>query len=520
LTARGNKPMPVGDPNAFVFCDPTLIAYETPTPFHPGEPYPEYRHENAGTCGSNRVYAAVREYLRLFGGDREHFGQPEWNPLGHLIRPGETALVKPNWVKHLHDLGLALDIVITHPSVLRPILDYLVIALQGKGRIIVGDAPIQSCDFEVLCERTGILQLIEHYANCTSVVVELADFRKERALVSLHAVVDRLAIPGDPNGYAAVQFGSRSMLQPVDERAPRFRVTNYDPHQMAGHHRRDHHEYLIAGSVLKADLVLFVPKMKTHRKAGITAALKNSVGVNGSKDWLPHHSQGSTRDGGDEYLHRSMLKRASDALEEWVEAVKGRGLKRILGLARSVLHQSARIFARDKYFEGSWYGNDTVWRMVLDLNRALLYADREGTLQETPQRRTYFLVDGIVAGDREGPISPSPKTCGLLVGGESAPVVDAVIASLMGFDYRKIPLVREAFTFPDLPLVDFGAEDVRVHSNVSEFEGMALLHPPRHFGFVPTSGWQGHIELGQVDPAIYSRFVTDREREAATARTY
>ena len=129
-------------------------------------------------------------------------------------------------------------------------------------------------------------------------------------------------------------------------------------------------------------------------------------------------------------------------------------------------------------------------------------------------------MDGILAGEREGPISPSPKPCGLLVGGTSAPLVDAVVASLMGFDYRKIPLVREAFSPGELPLVDFEPSAIQVHSNAPEFDGMDLLHPRRHFGFVPSYGWQGHIELEEVDPAVYARSGSELERKAAVGRTY
>jgi len=49
-----------------------------------------------------------------------------------------------------------------------------------------------------------------------------------------------------------------------------------------------------------------------------------------------------------------------------------------------------------------------------------------------PQRRLLHIVDGIVAGEGEGPLSPDPKACGLLVAGEAAPVVDAACAALMG----------------------------------------------------------------------------------------
>lgn len=466
--------MTIDDRQAFVFCDPSLGGYTAARP--PFDP-------------PNPVYAAVQGWLQRFGSDPQ-------NPLGHLASPGDTVVVKPNWVKHEHPDGLTIDAVVTHPSVLRPIIDALLVALKGEGHIIVGDAPIQSCDFDSLCEKTGIHALMEHYARVARGMVSLADLRKERATMSrIGTVIERGDADGDPNGYHAVQFNDRSAFMPVTERSSRFRVAAYDPRRMAKHHSRGHHEYLISGSVLKADLVFLVPKMKTHRKAGMTAALKNSVGINGHKDWLPHHSRGSARSGGDEYLHPSILKSSSDSVAEWIDSAPGRNLKRALGLTSAVLFKMAQAVARDKFFEGSWHGNDTVWRMVLDLNRALLYADKNGVLQDTPQRKVCFLVDGILAGEWDGPICATPKPCGLLIGGTSAAVVDAVTASLMGFDYRKIHVVREAFRVRDLPLTAFGPEDIVVKSNLPDLDALDLLHPKKHFSFVPSDGWRGHIEL-------------------------
>ena len=52
---------------------------------------------------------------------------------------------------------------------------------------------------------------------------------------------------------------------------------------------------------------------------------------------------------------------------------------------------------------GSWHGNQTVWRMIYDLNLVLQRADRQGRLQPTLQRETVTIVDGLVAGEGDGP---------------------------------------------------------------------------------------------------------------------
>lgn len=57
---------------------------------------------------------------------------------------------------------------------------------------------------------------------------------------------------------------------------------------------------MISSCVMDADVIINVPKPKTHRIAGMTAALKNFVGINVRKEYLPHHTMGDHSTGGDE----------------------------------------------------------------------------------------------------------------------------------------------------------------------------------------------------------------------------
>ena len=43
---------------------------------------------------------------------------------------------------------------------------------------------------------------------------------------------------------------------------------------------------------------------------------------------------------------------------------------------------------------GNWYGNDSAWRMAVDLFRVFVFTDRDGHLQKTPQRRMFHLLMG------------------------------------------------------------------------------------------------------------------------------
>src|SRR5258708_29392564 len=108
-------------------------------PFGPPEVYPEFAITPRDLDPSNRVYSMVRQALHLLGLDAARFGIPAWNPLGEIISPGHRVLLKPNWVLHFNAGGGPLEAVVTHAAVLRPVVDYVLLALKGWGDIIIVD---------------------------------------------------------------------------------------------------------------------------------------------------------------------------------------------------------------------------------------------------------------------------------------------------------------------------------------------------------------------------------------------
>src|SRR5262249_23321655 len=118
---------------------------------------------------------------------------------------------------------------------------------------------------------------------------------------------------------------------------------------------------------------------------------------------------------------------------------------------------------------GSWYGNDTVWRTVLDINRAFLYHDPQKRRLDPaapPRRRYLAILDGIVAGHRESPLAPSPLPAGLLMGAFNPLALDAVATAMMGLDVRKVPQISRAFALSSFPLAAFELEDIRILSDL------------------------------------------------------
>jgi hypothetical protein len=146
---------------------------------------------------------------------------------------------------------------------------------------------------------------------------------------------------------------------------------------------------------------------------------------------------------------------------------------------------------------GSWYGNDTLWRMVLDINKVLFYLNHDSTLKEGKPsiiKKYISIVDGIIAGEGNGPKAPDAINAGYIIAGANPVSVDAVSARIMDFDFNKIPSIGNAFRIKNFPLVNFRKEDIRI---LYEKEIYTLSDFPSSLvvKFRPHKGWDGHIEL-------------------------
>lgn len=400
------------------------LTYCKTPPFFPPEVYPEFIGEKEQKLDKeNHVYAAVRELLYGMGLDKEHYGTKDWNPFAGIIKAGNAVVIKPNFVIHHNGGKEDIDAVVTHGSVLRPLVDYVLLALKGTGEVIIGDAPQANGDFAIITKKNGVQALVDYYQQ-KGANVKLYDFRKNWYPHGFKTGT-RVELSGDPNGYRLINLRERSFLQDIPHKE-RLYGADFDRKFIVDKHT-DGHEYLYSGSVLNADVVISVPKLKTHRKAGVTINSKNMVGANGDKNYLAHYRVGTPSCGGDEYpdglplLAKIVYKLNRFGFDKLL--VKNTILSRILYLAmigpfevlrRVIMH----IFNYDYLMgHGDWHGNDTVWRMCLDLNQILRYADKNGKICSEPQRHIISIVDGIVAGQEDGPLRPTPYNAGYLAGG-------------------------------------------------------------------------------------------------------
>lgn len=488
-----------------VHCVRTGTSYPEKPPYDPSESYPEIAKRTISGA-PNPVFAGVRELLRSLGNDPDRYGASDWNPLSGIVRPGDRVILKPNLVSHRNlgerRYGLSdRTSLVTHGSVVRAVAEYVAIALRGSGRIVIGDSPIQGTSWDeivALLHLDEIKRALE--AAYPGVTIEYRDYRLGRARLAGRMVVERIVDESRRGEYEEVDLGARSLLVPIMGEGVRFGVAQYPLWRMERAHTPTTNLCLFPKEVLDADVVINLAKMKNHQKAGVTCALKNLVGINGHKDYLPHYRSGSPKSGGDEYPDGNpvwhLMWWASH--HDW-EIDSGRTKIAWLLAARAMqgIHELVLRGSPPSIGGGGWWGNDTLWRTILDINRAFFYFNRESRkVEESIDGRVRYLcvLDGVVGGEKESPLAPTPVPTGYLLAARNPVALDAVATALMGFDIEKVPQIREAFRLDELPLARFAWTEIDVMGDVA-FKGIRDIYSQRHYlRYRPSIGFAGHVE--------------------------
>lgn len=482
--------------------------YPSERPFHPDTAYPEYPFPDCLSREKNHVYQAVRELFLGLGYDAERAGTPAWNPLGHLVNPGMRVVIKPNLVLSFHKSGKDLFSVITHPSILRAVADYCWIALQGRGALIIADAPQYNCNFEKLLEITGLGALSLFYKARSGPTFDILDLRHYWS-AGRHFPSMRRPLPGDAGGNILVNLGPLSAFHGRPSKG--YYGAVYHRQETIKHHSGDRQEYELGGTMLQADLLISVPKMKVHKKVGVTLNVKGLVGMATSKNLLVHYTLGTPSTGGDQFpdnflkprerfliglerlFYDTFLARRSVPLE-YIH----RSLYALHGLTTRKLGLTVgrhKGFPKRIFDAGNWYGNDTCWRMSADLAKVVYFADREGMLRPRQQRPFLSVIDGIIGGEGQGPLEPDPKPSGVLLGGENLIAVDLVAARLMGFDPFALKMYEHLLASETF---DFGARgpgDILVRCEDAAIRACLTDREKRFFAYEPHPGWKGYIEV-------------------------
>jgi len=422
-------------------------------------------------------------------------------------------VIKPNFVVHEFGPYVGSHCLTTHGSVIRAVLDYVLLAAGRDAEIAIADAPIQGADFAKIVEQNGIAQIVDFYKQYLGVNIKLIDLRQVRAIIdeesSLIRSVERLS--GDPEGYAEIDLADESRLASLDCPETRYVVGDYSMADTNSRHRSGHHEYVVSQTILNADTVIAVPKLKTHSKVGVTVCLKNLIGIIGSKDSLPHHRLGKTIRGGDEFpadypMTWYLSSRIQQAFQGRVPVPLWRTMRSVargaFGAGTSMKSGAESNGNGKAYFpSGNWYGNDTIWRTVDDLNRILFFYDRVAAdMQDHPVRRYFAVVDGLTSMEGNGPLRGTPRDTGVVLAGDDPLATDMVAATLMGFDWKAIPMLRQiACSSTDHFYSDFHGDvaGIEICSNQAEWNSLESLSMNAEPHASPI-GWRNHMESQNV----------------------
>lgn len=481
-------------------------SYPKIAPYHPSEPFPEWSKFPMAE-EDNPIYRSIRDLFYQLNLDIKNYGTSAWNPLSKIIQPGNVVILKPNFVYH-RNLGeesdglTDTDSLVTHGSVIRVVLDYVAKALKGLGKIIVGDCPIQGADWNQLIQLVG-LDKIQAYFKVffPSIELAIADYRLGRAIVKSQMVVERLVDETSFVNYQEVDLLEDSLLIPLMQGKYEFGVAQYPKHRMHKAHTPYQNKYLFPKDFIEADVMINLPKMKSHMKAGVTCAMKNLVGINGHKDYLPHFRFGSPKKGGDEYPDGNWLWDLMWFFYHCDWEIEKGILKRFFLYAGRTCGILLRVAGFPKRLSsvggGSWHGNDTLWRTVLDINRAFFYFNRKTQFidhQVGSDVKYLAILDGAIGGQKESPLAPTPIQSGVMMAAFNPLAMDAVATAMMGLDIKKINQIYEGFSLKSLPLANFSWENVKICSDTTLSCIQDIYAQKAYTPFEPSRGFKGFVE--------------------------
>lgn len=479
--------------------------YPSIAPYHPSNNFPEYPFGEQISAAPNYVYPALRELFVTLGYDADNFGTASWNPLRWLVEPGMTVVLKPNFVRSRHFAKKDPYSMITHPSVLRAIADYVWIALNGRGKIIVADAPQYDGNWAELLELTKLDEVQSFFNSRREGAFDILDLRDYWSR-GKHFPSMRIPLEGDPNGKVTVNLGKLSAVKDVTD-PKRLYGAVYHRQELIKNHSGDRHIYDLSGTVMKADVVISVPKLKTHKKVGVTMNIKGLVGISTNKNLIVHYSLGTKENGGDQYPlnHFTKMEERLIRTERWMyDFFLAKRSVPLEYIHRSIYWLHGKLIKplgigvkKEKRLldVGNWYGNDSAWRMCVDLIKLILFADKAGSVHKTQQRRLFSVIDGIIGGENKGPLEPDPNSSGVLLASENFLAADIVGTRLMGFDPLKIKtfsyLMKEGswdYGVRDLSDIEVLSSDEKVRNCLDD-------NLERFYDYRPYPGWIGHIEI-------------------------
>jgi hypothetical protein len=280
----------------------------------------------------------------------------------------------------------------------------------------------------------------------------------------------------------------------------------YHRQETIENHTGERQQYHLSRTVMSADVVISVPKLKVHKKVGVTLNAKGLVGINTNKNLIVHYTLTTPSQGGDQFPDGflSPMEARLIRLERFMYDTLLAPRVRVLEYLHRTLYWlhgkllkplGVTVPAEKRLLDaGNWYGNDTAWRMVVDLMRMFYFVDSNGTLHEKPQRRMFSIIDGIVGGENKGPLVPDPRPSGAIVAGENLLAVDLAATRLMGFDPLQLKMYSALLGAGDCNYGLRSLQDIQICSNNPAWTDVLNDNENSFLHYRPYPGWLGHIE--------------------------
>jgi uncharacterized protein (DUF362 family) len=374
--------------------------------------------------------------------------------ISQFSKPVFKVFLLCNFVYHRRSSESAEDYTAktTHPAVIRLALQALFENSDDMTvKVSIGNSPLQSASWDRIVDDSKLTELVELYNNIRpGFGVELADLRMNVQPRDFKAIENQRCneLSGD---IIQIDLGVDSLLDDHRTSNHQYRVLDYPAERIERLHGPGKHVYLVHRKILESNLIISIPKLKTHEKVGMTAGIKGCVGIVPHKDCLAHHRVGAPNVGGDEYPKHSFVRKWQMLMHHRLYALP---LNRVTWFLRLIDRGGRKLFQLlDGVSSGAWRGNDTAWRMSLDLARITLYGSSDGTMHQEQQRAHFVLTDGVIAGEGQGPLDPVPLPFGWLAFSANLVLADLANALVMGFRQEELPIVREAFALKRFPLL-------------------------------------------------------------------
>lgn len=343
--------------------------------------------------GPNTAYNLIEDAVREL-----HLG-PANNPLANLISDVDgdgviEVVIKPNTVEYYNDQNGQRSPVYSHPATLRPLVDMA--ARAGAQRIYIGDGSRIGTDFYTKLNSMGYTE--SYFSTMRAAWPGVAIYRVNMADRQNWSWVKLSTASGGPSSYAGSGYVSAN-LKKANDNAAYFNQP--DTHGRSGPGQGACMGALaITDYVLDADVIIDLAKLKVHYLGINTAVLKNWVGI-------------------------TMFSTADTTQQYWSRISHEKNLS-------------------TSYEQG--FGNDIMWRELLDCHRAVLYW-RDGVMHSTQQRRYLCVLDAINAAEKWhvfGPEDPQPYWLDTVLASVDPVAIDAVGSRLQRFDFRHIPIINNA----------------------------------------------------------------------------